>query len=157
MGVGRSEAARNDVPPNLLFADVVNRPQIGPDFSASTPQNRFDLTTPIWPDPTIEIQPEAPAPGDRVELRFPGNDLRGLYFRLEQRVGNDWEMTHFLISHLDRAGPTAASVDQAIMLADVGVGGPGPDVVVLPEEMPTGEWRICTRGPAPVACGEFGL
>lgn len=121
------------------------------------PMVRDDLTTPIVPNPAIELRPTTPRPGQQVELRFPSADTRGVFFTLERQVGGSWQQTHFLISDQGQLQPSAKPVDEEILITLMAVGGPGPDLVVLPNHLDPGTWRICTLDESNPSCGEFEI
>ncbi len=105
-------------------------------------------------DPEAQLQPElmvadpaVTSPGGVVALTFPEETTRGVLFILEQRVGNSWAHRFDLLSDGPGAGwkrswhPVGA---EPIAVEDIGVGGPGPDRVPIPEVAEPGDYRICT-------------
>lgn len=105
-------------------------------------------------DPEAQMQPElmvadpvAVSPGGVVGLTFPAGSNRGVLFVLEQRVGDSWAHRYDLLSDGPGAGwqrswhPVGA---EPIAVDDIGVGGPGPDRVPIPETAEAGDYRICT-------------
>lgn len=118
------------------------------------------LSTPHDPaavfDPaSIVADREAASPGDVVELTFPGEMTRGLHFVLEEEVGGTWAHRYGLMSSgEDRGAPGGWFVpgDEDIAIPDIGIVGPGPDRVVIPEPATPGAWRICTGNAAENVC-----
>ena len=95
----------------------------------------------------IVADPEVIPPGGIVALTFPEETTRGILFVLEERVGDSWAHRFDLRSDGPGAGwkrswhPVGA---EPIAVADIGVGGPGPDRVPIPEVAEPGDYRICT-------------
>lgn len=95
----------------------------------------------------IVADPAAISPGGVVGLTFPEESNRGVLFVLERRVGDSWAHRYDLLSDGPGAGwqrswhPVGA---EPIVVEDIGVGGPGPDRVPIPETAEPGDYRICT-------------
>jgi hypothetical protein len=87
---------------------------------------------------------EAASPGDVVEISFPGEMTRGILFVLEEHAGASWTYRYALLS--DGAGGAVSwqPAEADIAVEDVGVGGAGPDRVVIPDTAAPGDYRICT-------------
>ncbi len=110
--------------------------------------------SPLGPaDPDAEFRPDllvadptTVEPGSQVSLAFPQETVRGIVFVLEQRVGDIWAHRFNLTSDGPGPGWTADwfPLDADIAFPDIGVLGPGPDRVPIPEIAEPGEWRICT-------------
>lgn len=114
-------------------------------------------------DPDAEVRsdllvaaPAVVAPGAELGLRFPDERIRGIHFVLEIRTGSTWDHRFDLTSD---AGPGHglepawyAATDEGFGVEDLGVGGPGPDIVPIPETAEPGSWRICTGNAAPNIC-----
>lgn len=105
-------------------------------------------------DPLAEMRPDlivadppVAAPGAVVALEFPAETMRGVLFVLERRVGESWALRYYLTS--DGPGPGwrmawhEASAE-GFAVEDIGVGGPGPDRVIIPDVAEPGDYRICT-------------
>jgi hypothetical protein len=98
------------------------------------------------PDLLVFDPPEA-GPGDVVALGFPEETTRGILFVLDQRVGDAWVTSFLLTSDGPGAGwqrewwPVDA---EGVAVPDIGVGGLGPDRVLIPEVVEPGDYRICT-------------
>ena len=95
----------------------------------------------------LVIEPAKAAPGDVVALTFPEETTRGILFVLDERVDDGWVTRFFLTSDGPGAGwerrwsPANAG---GMAVEDIGVGGPGPDRVAVPEVAAPGAYRICT-------------
>jgi hypothetical protein len=94
----------------------------------------------------IVAEPTSIGPGGLVSLTFPMETVRGIVFVLEERVGEVWAHRFNLTSDGPGPGWTAEwfPLDADIGFPDIGVMGPGPDRVPIPESAEPGEWRICT-------------
>lgn len=95
----------------------------------------------------LVIEPAQAAPGDVVALSFPEETTRGILFVLEQRVDDGWVTRFYLISDGPGQGwqrewwPVDA---EGFAIPDIGVGGPGPDRVLIPDITEPGDYRVCT-------------
>ena len=105
-----------------------------------------DPASEMKPD-LIVADPQVAAPGAFVALTFPGETDRGVLFVLEERVGDSWALRFNLLSDGPGAGWQRSGHvpgEDALVVPDIGVGGPGPDRVPIPEVARPGEYRICT-------------
>lgn len=95
---------------------------------------------------------EVASPGDVVEISFPEEMTRGILYVLEEDTGMSWAYRYALIS--DGAGGRMRwhEADAQIFVEDIGVGGIGPDRVVIPEVAAPGDYRICTGNAAENVC-----
>ena len=105
-------------------------------------------------DPLAEMRPDlivadppAATAGGVVGLIFPEETSRGILFVLEQRMGETWVLRYYLTS--DGPGPGwrmnwETAREQVAAVPDIGVGGPGPDRVTIPDVAGPGDYRICT-------------
>jgi len=95
----------------------------------------------------LVIDPTTAAPGEVVALTFPEETTRGVLFGLEVQDGDAWRPVAYLTSDGPGAGWERAwwPVDaEGMAVPDIGVAGPGPDRVVIPEVAEPGAYRICT-------------
>lgn len=101
-------------------------------------------------DPAAEMRPElfvAPqqaAPGERIGLGFPEHTTRGVHFVLEREDGDTWQYLYDLVSGPDGGGSWFRAGTPGFEVPDIGVAGPGPDRVAIPEVAEPGAYRICT-------------
>ena len=97
---------------------------------------------------------EIAAPGDVVELSFPDGMVRGIHFVLEEEVGPTWAYRYGLISSGEGNAPGDWFVpgDEDVAIPDIGVVGPGPDRLRIPETAAAGTWRICTGNAVENVC-----
>ncbi len=109
----------------------------------------------------VTISPERAAPGDRVELGYPQQTERGVAFVLERAIGETWSTTHLLTSSTDGydSQPSSVSVDAAEGYAweDIGIAGPGPDHLLIPDDATPGPYRICTANARENFCAEIDV
>lgn len=98
---------------------------------------------PMRPDLMV-VTPVEAAPGQTVQLTFPTSRDRGLGFGLERSTSEGWVQEFDMWS--DRSGGTPGwqRVGGEVLIDLVGIRGPGPDTVVIPDIAEPGEWRICT-------------
>jgi hypothetical protein len=113
-----------------------------------------ELPTP-GPNARIVAEPARVAPGDVVGLSFPDQMARGILFVLEGRTANGWLPAFFLTS--DGPGPEWEMTWQppggaGLAVEDIGVGGPGPDHVLIPPVAQPGIYRICTANAVEKVC-----
>jgi hypothetical protein len=108
------------------------------------------LPWPIDPDAGSDparmvVQPAAAQPGEIVALQFPGGWDRGVLFALDAARDGGWERRFYLLSDAN-GGATAWYRPDAddLMVEMVGIGGPGPDHVPIPDVLEPGDYRICT-------------
>lgn len=95
--------------------------------------------------PDLLVAPPAAAAGDIVPLMFPESTMRGVHFVLERRAGDSWNLVYHLISDANDGQPSAFRPNaEGMGIPDVGIGGPGPDRVLIPEDVDSGAYRVCT-------------
>lgn len=109
-----------------------------------------------WRD-TMTVAPARAAPGQRVALRFKSQEVRGIAFSLAAWGDPGWQVAYYLTSDWgapDSHTPDSWSIEdsEGRGWVDVGVGGPGPDHVVLPETAPPGDYLLCTANSVDEAC-----
>jgi hypothetical protein len=113
----------------------------------------------IRPD-LIVAEPLRVVRGDVLSLRFPTETTRGVHFVLERRAGASWRYEYDLVS--DGPGPGwrrewRPASDGEFAIPAIGVGGSGPDRVVIPEVAAPGQWRICTGNAGENICTEIEI
>lgn len=141
-------------------------PSPSPTASTAVPSTTEMPGTGAPYDPSADVRPELMtvtphevAPGATIELMFPAETSRGVAYVLERAAGDLWSTTHFLTSSTSGYGgqPTAVSVDSAEGYGwdDIGIGGPGPDRLVTPDDADPGAYRICTANALENFCAEI--
>jgi hypothetical protein len=113
-------------------------------------------------DPEAEMRPDLivadpvqVAPGDVLSLSFPEGTSRGVHFVLERQARGAWVHAFDLVS--DGPGPGwqrrwSPAGAEGVAVEDIGVGGVGPDRVLIPDIAEPGQWRVCTGNAAPNIC-----
>jgi hypothetical protein len=100
------------------------------------PQLRPDL---------LVLEPAIASPGDLVAMRFPESSMRGVAFQLDRRTADGWAPVAWMTSDGNGGVPiTVPPSTEGYAVEDVGIGGPGPDHVRLPNELPARDYRVCT-------------
>lgn len=95
----------------------------------------------------IAVDPKTAAPGEVVALAFAEATTRGILFALDELVDDRWVTRFYLTSDGPGQGwqrewwPVDA---EGVAVPDIGVGGPGPDRVLIPDVVEPGNYRICT-------------
>ena len=100
----------------------------------------------------ISVAPRSAHPGQELALSFPPENQRGGYYYLSSWNGETWnEPLYQLESDGTRDTPGHVTVNPTVTRQSYGVEGPGPDHVVLPDDVVPGPWRLCMTDP-PYAC-----
>jgi hypothetical protein len=105
-------------------------------------------------DRRIEIDQRAYRPGDRLLAHWPGAEVRGIAYSLDKWTGEDWA-TEYYITAVQRPthDPSWWSKDEKGHLwADIGVGGLGPDIAIVPDVADPGAYRLCTANASKQSC-----
>lgn len=99
----------------------------------------------IAPD-VIRLERTQVTAGEQLEIFFPKESIRGVHFALEARDDSGWDLRHHLLSDWggERNPQSFPAGSPTFAVEDVGIGGPGPDTVVIPHDAEPGEYRICT-------------
>jgi hypothetical protein len=135
----------------LVLATVVLSACTFSPFATPDPRMRPDQ---------IVVDPAEAVPGDVVGIGFPDEITRGILFVLERRTADGWLPAFFLTS--DGSNPGAELTWQppggaGLAVDDIGVGGPGPDHVLIPDEAQPGNYRICTANAAEDVCAPIEI
>jgi hypothetical protein len=108
----------------------------------------------------IVADPTVASPGGVIALTFPQETMRGVLFVLEKRADESWSHRYNLSSDGPGAGwemswhlPNAEN----IAFPDIGVSGPGPDRVPIPETAEPGSYRICTGNAGEEFCAPIEI
>ena len=117
---------------------------------ATTESPRIDSR----PSP-ITVTPATARPGATVALTFPDESGRGIAFQLAKATEPS-KVLYYLTSDWGRRGehtPTWWRAGASGGWEDVGISGPGPDRVVVPDTAEDGTYRLCTANAADQVCG----
>lgn len=107
----------------------------------------------VEPDPkwrgTMTVRPDTAAPGQRVAVTYPPGhrDVRGVAYSLSTSTSEGWTVTHYLTSDANgNSEPDWWSAEDGEDRGwhDVGVGGAGPDHLVIPNPVADGTYLLCT-------------
>lgn len=163
-GCGAAEPVGDEMPAPSSTAVSTTSPNSDPSTSdpstTETPGAPYDPEAGIRPDLMV-VTPNEVAPGDRVDLTFPAETMRGVAYVLERSTGEGWSTTHFLTSSTDGYGgsPSWVSADDPAGYGwdDIGIAGPGPDELAIPDDATPGAYRICTANALENFCAEITL
>jgi hypothetical protein len=116
---------------------------------------------PPQPEPQLRpdllvLDPVNAAPGQLVAMRYPEQTSRGVAFQLDRRTGDGWTPVSWMTSDGNGGDPiTVPAFTGGFGVPDVGVGGSGPDHVRLPDDVPPGDYRICTANAGEDFCSRL--
>lgn len=116
-----------------------------------------ELEPEMRPD-LLALDPPRAEPGQLLAMRFPEGTMRGVAFQLDRRTGEGWEPVAWMTSDGNGGEPiTVPAFTEGYAVEDVGVGGPGPDHVRLPDDVPSGEYRVCTANAGDEFCAPLEI
>jgi heat shock protein HslJ len=102
------------------------------------------------------VQERPYSPGETLEIRWPGEEVRGVGYSFDRWNGMVWEPTFYLRSGSPGAPrgmePAWWPVEGSGTWGDVGLGGPGPDIAVVPDTAKGGTYRLCTANSQAQSC-----
>lgn len=135
-----------------LYACGTDEPPLDPG------QGPLDADAVVRPDLVVAQPPEVRA-GAPLTLTFPLETERGIAWVLEERDGDTWHARYLLNSDGNNAAPTWVGPDKRDEWAweDVGVSGPGPDEVLVPDVAAPGRYRLCTANAVSNFCAEVEI
>lgn len=101
----------------------------------------------------IRVRPRLVRPGDIVALTFPRSKaIRGVAFSLASVSGERWRVDYYLTSDANETEPSWWPAAEERGWPDVGVGGSGPDRLVIPDTA-DGRYLLCTANAIREQCG----
>lgn len=118
---------------------------------------------PPEPEPSMRpdllvLEPAAVRPGGIVRMHFPNETMRGVAFQLDRRTESGWETVFWMTSDGNGGQPDWVPVGtDGYGWPDVGVGGAGPDRVVIPERATPGSYRVCTANAGDEFCAPLEI
>lgn len=147
----------------LALASSVVGCSSSPDDTGATPTQGEPTSPTVTPtlDPALvgrmEIDLRTYLPGDKLNLRWPGEELRGIAYSLDAWEGTDWKTEYYIsaVTQGDRPNhdPTWWDTGETgYGWVDIGVGGPGPDIAVVPDTAGPGIYRLCTANSPKQSC-----
>jgi hypothetical protein len=106
--------------------------------------------------PKMTVTPAVALPGQVVSLTYADDFMRGIAYQLVHDEGSatDLDAPAYYLSASDER-VSWASADQDYAWVDIGVGGPGPDRVQVPDDIEPGEWLVCTANAAEQRCASL--
>lgn len=106
---------------------------------------------PPEPEPVLVVaEPATVTAGSLVELRFPEETFRGAPWHMTEWSGSTWQRdpTYLLIADAEgydcSACPLWYGPGETWGWEDIGLSGPGPDTVRIPDVAPAGHYRLCS-------------
>jgi hypothetical protein len=104
------------------------------------------------PDAMV-VEPSRAKPGEIVSLTYPDGLDRGILYAIDARSANEWRRASMLISDAAGGRPMWFEADdESVAVEAIGIAGPGPDRVPIPETLEPGEYRICTANAGENVC-----
>lgn len=129
---------------------------IGQDCALALGQ--ASVPPPPRPEPALredllDVAPDPAAPGEVVSVTFAEEFMRGVAWRLDRAVGDGWEPAWWMTSDANGGRPSTVAVGaDGIGWPDVGIGGRGPDRVLVHPETEPGDHRLCTANAVEDVC-----
>lgn len=106
----------------------------------------------------LVLDPSTAEPGQLLAMHFPEETSRGIAFQLDRRESGNWLPVAWMTSDGNGGEPATVSVTtEDYGVDDVGVGGPGPDHVRLPDDVAPGDYRICTANAGEEFCAPLEI
>lgn len=129
-----------------------------PASSSAGPVGPYDPAAEMRPD-LVVADPARAVAGEAVELTWPEETMRGVAWTLEEQDGDSWQVHYFLTSRAEGydSAPSwwALGEGEGMGWGDIGLLGPGPDLVHIPDTAPAGQYRLCTANSSPNVCIPF--
>jgi hypothetical protein len=123
---------------------------------AVTVDKSMSPTLDAQPRRNMTIAPAAASPGQRIALRVPTGYMRGVAYSLAAAKGGSWEVRYYLISGRGSGSPApewwSVEDSEGHGWPDVGIRGPGPDYVMIPNTALSGKYRLCTANARDQVC-----
>jgi hypothetical protein len=105
---------------------------------------------------SMEVSPERVRPGEQVAVRLPDHKVFGIAFSLGDWQQAGWQTRYYLSSDGGDLNwtPSWWSVEDSERRGwpDIGVGGPEPHHLVIPDSAPADTYRLCTANTLKKAC-----
>lgn len=123
--------------------------QLRPEPPKPPPSMRSEL---------MVVDPTRVAAGETVAMRFPKETMRGVAFQLDRWDGENWVTRYWMTSDGNGGQPMTVAVGtEGYEVVDVGVAGPGPDHVQIPDDATPGAYRICTANAGDEFCAPIEI
>lgn len=137
----------------VAAAVVVGVVAVVAPWQHGTPPQPAATPSVVKPSNPIVVSPESAKPGQLVALTFPQSSPRGIAFQITTE-SDPAKVLYYLSSDWGGSGhrPTWG-VPGNYGWVDVGISGPGPDHVIVPDPLPDGRYRLCTANAVVQVCG----
>lgn len=102
---------------------------------------------------TMTITPATVAPGAQIGLTYPAHYGRGIAFSLADPA-DEKKVSYYLSAGLRGSKPAwwSAADSAGRGWVDIGINGPGPDRLVVPDTAADGTYLLCTANATKKAC-----
>ena len=101
---------------------------------------------------SMVVEPAQARPGQVVAVSFPGGWDRGILYALDAQVVDGWDRRWMLISDASGGEPLWFPGDEEVAVEAIGIGGEGPDHLLIPDVAEPGAYRVCTANAAEDVC-----
>ena len=99
------------------------------------------------------VEPTQARPGEIVDVTYADAWDRGILYAIDAELGGTWERRHLLVSDANGGARVWFTPgDENVAVEAVGIGGRGPDRVMIPEVTEPGGHRICTANAGQNIC-----
>ncbi len=105
----------------------------------------------------MEIDDGSYRPGDKVTVRWPSEELRGIAYSLDSWTGNGWKVDYYISAvspgYRPQHDPTWWDADEnGYGWVDIGIIGRGPDIAIIPDTADPDTYRLCTANASRKSC-----
>lgn len=140
-----------------MFPTILALAACGDDDTVSTNSLAASAADAPVIDHPVVAEPTVAAPGEFVELTFPTDLERGAPWYMSRWDGKDWTEPMYLLTastdgYRPAGGPSWQPTSEEWGWEDIGLGGPGPDTIVVPDTADDGEYRLCTANARVATC-----
>lgn len=133
-----------------------DRPEVKADSSASAGRSTLPPSLQTSVSGRMELEQRTYRPGEEFKVRWPKKTLRGVAYSMDQWTGGDWQPAFYVSATTPEAppsfGPRWWPVDGSGAWHDIGLGGTGPEVAVVPDLAESGTYRLCTANAPRLSC-----
>jgi hypothetical protein len=100
------------------------------------------------------IEQAAAGPGDVIDVHFPEHTLRGTDYVMSLRTHSGFVDAFQLgpVVSGESGAPTWRPIGDRLPVADLAIGGEGPDLLAVPESAAPGTYRVCIENMAQPLC-----
>jgi hypothetical protein len=108
----------------------------------------------------MTVRPNPATPGAPLKLTFPRESVRGVAFSLYEQRGDAWRLAYDLHSDGGQGGsyePQWYGAGESPGHDDIGISGPGPDRVPVPDVAAPGDYLVCTANAGADFCAPLTI